>query len=105
MSVSTHVLDVARGRPAREQLVGFELEGTTTPPGEGATIVDGGRPVGRVTSAKWSAWLGRVIGLAFVPAELARAGQALEVRVDGGSAAARVVLRPFHDPDSARVRS
>ncbi|PYO56275.1 MAG: aminomethyltransferase [Candidatus Rokuibacteriota bacterium] len=103
--IGRDALIAARGLPAREQLVGFELEGTTTPPGEGATIVDGGRPVGRVTSAKWSAWLGRVIGLAYVPAGLARAGQSLQVRVDGGSATARVVLRPFHDPDGARVRS
>ncbi len=61
--------------------------------------------MGRVTSAKWSAWLGRVIGLAYVPAGLARAGQTLQVRVDGGTATARVVLRPFHDPDGALVRS
>jgi len=46
-----------------------------------------------------------VIGLAYVPAGLARAGQTLQVRVDGGMATARVVLRPFHDPEGARVRS
>jgi dimethylglycine dehydrogenase len=58
-----------------------------------------------VTSAKWSAWLGRVIGLAWVPAERARDGATFDVRMDGATARARVVMRPFYDPDGVRLRS
>ena len=103
--IGRDALRVASGRPLPERLVGFELAGTRTPPGEGAAVVDGGRAIGRVTSAKWSAWLSRVIGLAWVPPELAADGAAFDVRVDGGTARASVVLRPFYDPDGVKVRS
>jgi sarcosine oxidase subunit alpha len=97
---------IASGRrEAAERLVGFELSGTAEPPGEGAAVVDGGRPIGRVTSAKWSAWLGRVIGLAWVPPERAHDGATFDVRTDGGTVTARAVTRPFYDPDGARLRS
>jgi sarcosine oxidase subunit alpha len=98
-------LRAAAGRPLPERLVGFELPGVTAPPGEGAAVVDGGRAIGRVTSVKWSAWLSRVIGLAWVPPELATDGATFDVRTDGGTARARVVLQAFYDPGGARVRS
>jgi sarcosine oxidase subunit alpha len=103
--IGRDALRAAADRPLAERLVGFELAGTRTPPGEGAAVVGGGRAIGRVTSAKWSAWLSRVIGLAWVPPELASDGAAFDVRVDGGTARASVVLRPFYDPDGVRVRS
>jgi glycine cleavage system aminomethyltransferase T len=40
-----------------------------------------------------------------VPVDLARDGATFEVRVDGGSCAARVVERPLHDPEGRRVRA
>src|SRR5439155_1569503 len=69
--VGRDALRAVADRELAERLVGFEIVGVDTPPGEGAAIVEDGRPVGRVTSAKWSGWLGRVIGLAWVPAALA----------------------------------
>jgi sarcosine oxidase subunit alpha len=103
--IGRDALRAAEGRVLAERLVGFEISGTVTPPGEGAAIVEAGRPVGRVTSAKWSAWLGRVIGLAWVPAALACDGATVEVRMNGATARARVVLRPFYDPDGTKARS
>jgi sarcosine oxidase subunit alpha len=85
------------------RLVGFELPGTTTPPGEGAAVVANGRPIGRVTSAKWSATLGKVIGMAWIPRDH---GTSFEVRMDGGDTrTATVVEGAFYDPDGARLRS
>lgn len=103
--IGRDALRAAAARPLPERLVGFELPGATAPPGEGAAVVENGRPVGRVTSAKWSAWLERVIGLAWVPPGLASDGAVFDVRVDGGTARARVVLRPFYDPAGEKVRS
>jgi sarcosine oxidase subunit alpha len=98
-------LAAARERAPRQRLVGFELAGDGLLPGEGAAVVAGGRPIGRVTSAKWSAHLRRAIGLAWLPAEQARDGATFDVRVDGGATrAATVVTRPFHDPEGARQR-
>jgi sarcosine oxidase subunit alpha len=103
--VGRAALGLARGREPRQRLVGFTVDGPGDLPAEGAAIVSGGKPIGRVTSAKWSAWLGRGIGLAWVPPELAHDGATLEVRVDGGSRPARVATKPFYDPDGARLRT
>ncbi|MBI2469109.1 MAG: (2Fe-2S)-binding protein [Candidatus Rokubacteria bacterium] len=100
--VGRDALRLVHARGPRQQLVGFELAGAV--PAEGAAVVADGRPIGRVTSAKWSPHLGRAIGLAWLPAEAAREGAAFDVRVDGATRRATVVTRPFYDPDGARLR-
>jgi sarcosine oxidase subunit alpha len=91
-------------RGDRERLVGFEMANGALPL-EGGQIVVDGRPAGRVTSARRSTKLGRSIGLAWVPPELAAEDSRLEIRVDGRLEPARVRLRPFFDPDGERLRS
>jgi sarcosine oxidase subunit alpha len=95
-----HVLE----RGYRDQLVGFEMANSVVPP-EGGQIVLDGRPAGRVTSARWSEQVGRAVGLAWVPAEMAVEGHALEIRVDGRVERASVRLRPFFDPEGRKLRS
>jgi sarcosine oxidase subunit alpha len=95
-----HVLE----RRFREQLVGFEMENGVVPL-EGGQIVIEGRPGGRVTSARWSDHLGRAIGMAWVPPDLAEEGARLTIKVNGSVEKARVRLRPFFDPDGERLRS
>jgi aminomethyltransferase len=83
------------------------LGGTGELPGEGAAVVADGRPIGRVTSSKWSPYLGQAIGMAWLPVDLARDGVTFQVRLDdqgGTTRPATVVTRPFHDPDGARLR-
>jgi sarcosine oxidase subunit alpha len=94
----------ARARGRRQRLVGFELAGDGPLPGEGAAVVAGGRPIGRVTSVKWSPYLRRAIGMAWLPVDVAREGERFLVRVDGTTRTATVVTRPFYDPDGARLR-
>jgi len=49
--------------------------------------------------------LDKVIGLAMLSPELARAGAAIEIRADHGEMiAARIVPTPFYDPTNARQR-
>ena len=69
----------ARGRERRADgslaLVGFTLPDGDVPT-EGAVVLDArGEPVGQVTSARHSPQLGRVIGMAWVPAALAGDGE------------------------------
>ena len=64
-----------------------------------------GRPVGRVTSARASAVVGGVIGLAWVPPELAVEDAELQVQVDGAPCIGRVRLKPFYDPEGERMRA
>src|SRR5205823_4218705 len=91
-------LEQVEERGYREQLVGFEMANGVVP-AEGGQIVVDGHPRGRVTSARWSDQLGRVVGMAWVPPELADEGSTIEIRVDGRLLDARVRLRSFYDPD------
>ena len=97
-------LEHVQERGFREQLVGFEMANGVVPP-EGGQVVVGGRPGGRVTSSRWSSHLGRAIGMAWVPPDLAEEDAEIAIKVDAGVEKARVRLRPFFDPDGERLRS
>jgi sarcosine oxidase subunit alpha len=88
----------------KERLVGFTTSNGWLPP-EGASVTDGERWVGRVTSARHSAAAGSVVGLAWVPAAWAVDGHRFEIRFGGTHATATVHLEPFYDPRGERVRS
>jgi sarcosine oxidase subunit alpha len=93
-----------QSKPSRQRLVGFEmLDGSV--PGEGEAVVAAGQPVGRVTSAKWSPFLKRSIGMAWVPPELAADGSRFSIRSGDREHVARVVLEPFYDPTGERLKS
>jgi sarcosine oxidase, subunit alpha len=102
--VGKWALEHAQARGPRELLVGFEMANGTVPP-EGGQVVRGGLPSGRVTSARWSEQLGRAIGLAWVPPDLAEEDAGFEIRVDGRLEGARVRLRPFFDPAGERLKA
>ena len=87
-----------------EKLVGFKVDSGGLPL-EGAALVLNGRPVGRVCSSRWSDATSAFIGLAWVPEEMAQEGTRLEFRSGGEMVAARVYLKPFYDPDGARLRA
>lgn len=95
-------------RGPRDVLAGFEMIGTAVP-AEGAAVVRDGRPIGRVTSSKWSPTLGKAIGLAWLPAEDAVDDRPITVRLgtgrEGTTAPAVVRTSPFYDPAGERVRS
>ena len=55
----------AQQRAPREQLVGFEMRDDVVPE-DGTALVLDGRPVGRVTSARYSPVNGKAVGLAWV---------------------------------------
>ena len=95
--------DLERAGPA-ERLVGFTCAGDWLPP-EGASVVHEGAWVGRVTSARRSAAAGCIVGLAWVRAGWASQGTAFQIEFGADSAAARVALEPFYDPEGARLRS
>jgi sarcosine oxidase, subunit alpha len=103
--VGKWALEHVRSRGPRERLVGFEMENGRVPPEGGQVVVKDRRPVGRVTSARWSPELRKVIGMAWVPPELARNGAEFFVTIDGGFDKASVRLSPFFDPDGGRLRS
>jgi sarcosine oxidase subunit alpha len=103
--VGKWALEHVQARGPREQLVGFEMEDGRVPPEGGQVVIKERRPVGRITSARWSPELRKVIGMAWVPPELARDGAEFFVTIDGGFDKAHVRLTPFFDPQGERLRS
>jgi sarcosine oxidase subunit alpha len=102
--VGKWALEHVRERGFREQLVGFEMDDGVVP-AEGGQIVADGSAAGRVTSARLSPQLGRVIGMAWVRSDLASEDGELRVKMNGNLETARVRLKPFFDPDGERLRS
>ncbi len=95
----------AAEHPASTALVGFTLENGHVPT-EGAVVLDAlGHAAGQVTSARSSRQLARVIGMAWVPAELAQAGSTITILDEGARISASVVTEPFHDPAGELLRS
>jgi sarcosine oxidase subunit alpha len=90
-------------RGMREKLVGFVMQDTAVPD-DGAAIVVNGKPIGRVTSVRFSPASGRAVGMAWVPAEAAKDGQEIQVHARGRLAKARVVSEVFYDAKGERLR-
>ena len=91
-------------RGPHERLVGFTAPDEWLPP-EGASVVRDDAWVGRVTSARRSAAAGSVIGLAWVPVDLASDGSSFEIQFGGSHTFATVHTAPFYDPHGRRLRS
>ncbi len=86
-------------------LVGIKMQNGHVPT-EGAVVLpDGDGPVGQVTSARFSPQLGGVIGMAWVPAALAKDGSRVTISDEGKRFEAEVVTAPFYDPDGEVLRS
>jgi sarcosine oxidase subunit alpha len=98
-------LEHAAEHPAAFALVGFTLPDGDVPT-EGAVVLDAaGAPAGQVTSARHSRQLGRVIGMAWVPAGLASDGTAITISDERRRLHAEVLTTPFYDPDGEVLRS
>jgi sarcosine oxidase subunit alpha len=97
---------------ARSRLVGFTVPEGTGPRAdnswarelEGCQVVEQGRSVGRVTSARYSPTLEKYVGLAWVP-EAQKAGDQFLIRCAGADLAVSVAPVPFYDPEGKRLKS
>ena len=76
-------------------LVGFEMTERAIAR-HGYAVVDGGQPIGRVTSGTQTPFLKKAIGMAYVPVALAAVDTPLTIDVRGRQAAARVAALPFY---------
>jgi len=91
------------GEELKQSLAGFIMnEGEL--PEDGAAILVDGKLAGRVTSARYSPANWKAVGLAWIPAALARPGAEIQVRVGGRLARARITQQAFYDPEGARLR-
>ena len=96
-------------RAGRKQLVGLLTADSALVLEEGAQVTAGPRPpvgtpaLGHVTSAYWSAALGRSIALALVADGRKRLGERLNIPMPAGDLAVEVVAPVFLDPKGARL--
>lgn len=96
----------AKAEGVRRRLVGVEIEGPPIEFNETAwPVFDGGGRIGRVTSAIHSPRLHKNIGYAMVPVEFAKIGTSLRVTTPWGDRGARVVRKPFIDPEKGIPKS
>jgi sarcosine oxidase subunit alpha len=93
-----------RQRGPRMRLAGFRMAERDRVPPEGCQVVERGRPVGRVTSARYSPTLERALGLAWLPAHQV-AGERFWIRWNDTDVAAVVAPLPFYDPEGKRLKS
>ena len=95
----------------RKQLVGLLTDDPRTVLEEGAQIVlDPDQPipmkmVGHVTSAYWSASLGRSIAFAVVEGGHSRLGETVHIPMPGQTLSAKITGMVFVDPENARLNA
>jgi aminomethyltransferase len=99
--IGQDALEKQKAAGLTRRLVGFEVQGRRVARHD-MPIEQGGTVVGRVTSGTHSPSLERPIGLAYVPAALARNGTALGIRAGTAMLEAAVVPRPFYTHGSRR---
>jgi sarcosine oxidase subunit alpha len=94
-----------RAKGPKSRLVGFQMLDTCRVAPEGCQVVEDGKPIGRLTSTRFSATLGRSIGLAWLPAAKAEPRQQFLIRWNDVDVPALVAPLPFYDPQGKRLKS
>jgi aminomethyltransferase len=87
------------GLPAK--LAALRMTGKSPPPRAHYPVLVDGRPVGETTSGALSPSLGEGIAMAYLPPDLAKPGQAVQIDIRGRPFAAVVEKKPFYRPLSA----
>jgi aminomethyltransferase len=100
-SISIRALREIRARGVDRRINGVELDGEPFPGLNDVKwpVVEGGRPIGKVTSAIYSPRLERNIGFAWLPSDRSDLGSTFAVESEWGSRTATVVEMPFIDPN------
>jgi sarcosine oxidase, subunit alpha len=102
--VGKRAVDMQMAKGVTRKLAGFALLDAGAPmPKECHLIIRNGDIAGRITSVTRSPTLGKVVGLAYLPPDLAEPGHRFEIRIDGGRMVkAETVATPFYDPENKR---
>ncbi|MCU0566156.1 MAG: glycine cleavage system aminomethyltransferase GcvT [Oculatellaceae cyanobacterium Prado106] len=93
--IGRSVLESQKQSGVSRRLVGLQMEGRNIARHD-YPVMSAGKSVGVVTSGTLSPTLGYPIAIAYVPPELAKVNQALEVEIRGKQYPAIVVKRPFY---------
>jgi sarcosine oxidase subunit alpha len=97
-------LEQRRDEAPAVELVGFRCANGAVPTEGSVVLGTGGRAAGEVTSARFSAQVGAVIGMARVPSDLAEEGRRIAISDGDRRLDAVVTKKPFFDPDGEVLR-
>jgi aminomethyltransferase len=89
------------GLPAK--LAALRMTEKSPPPRAHYPVLVDGQPVGETTSGALSPSLGEGIAMAYLPPDLAKPGQMVQIDIRGRHFAAVVEKKPFYRPSSARA--
>lgn len=93
--IGREVLAKQKETGVKRRLVGIEMQGRYIAR-HGYPVMFEGNPVGEVTSGSWSPTLDHAIALAYLPVELSKPGQSIEVEIRGKLYPGTVVKKPFY---------
>lgn len=93
--IGRSILEQQKTQGVKRKLVGLQTQGRNIPR-HGYPVLSSGQTIGEVTSGTLSPTLGYPVALAYVPKELAKVNQELEVQIRGKNYPAVVVKRPFY---------
>jgi aminomethyltransferase len=93
--IGRSVLERQKQEGVKRKLVGIQMQGRSIAR-HGYPVLSEGKVVGEVTSGTLAPTVGQAIALAYVPTELSKPGQTLDVEIRGKLYPAIVVKRPFY---------
>jgi len=102
--VGKHYLLRTQQMGLQRKIIGFTVRGSIVVE-NGDVIIHDGKPVGRVTNARYSYALKQCVGMSWVPIELAKDGSIIKIRHDGKLIDAEVVSGAFYDPEGKRLKA
>ena len=94
--IGRSALQEAKAAGLKRTLVGLEMIGRGIARDGYRVLDDSGREMGYVTSGSFAPFLKKNIGLAYLPAEFANTGSAVNVEIRGQGVKAQVVPTPFY---------
>ena len=99
-SISIAALKRIKADGVSRKINGVEFDGEPFPGLNNVKwpVTDGGRQIGKVTSAIYSPRLGKNIGYAWLPADRSREGTTISVQTEWGERSGTIVEMPFVDP-------
>lgn len=93
--IGREVLANQKETGVKRRLVGIEMQGRYIAR-HGYPVIAEGKSVGEVTSGSWSPTLEKAIAMAYLPLELSKPGQSIQVEIRGKTYPGTVVKKPFY---------
>ena len=102
--IGRHYLLQTKKKGLKQKIIGFTIKGPTIV-SNGDVITHEGKPVGRVTTARYSYHLKKCVGMGWVPIELAGEGQSIRIIHEKKVFEGELVSGAFYDAEGGRMRS